>query len=169
MLFACNPPFPISFIIDVHGLNVIFVAFITKLLFELIFIVLAHRLIHRAVVQLLLNPPIVTVTPFVSRVPEVTVTLLVQLLNVSCKVHTPPAPLNVNDDAVVIPAKVIVFPDEVALNVRAPVYVRISPEYSVILPEILIAVDPAHVTFPLAGAANVISLQSFVVASIVTV
>lgn len=55
------------------------------------------------------------------------------------------------------------------MKVIVPVYVRINPLYRVKLPDTFIAVDPAHVTFPVNGAANVILLQSFVVASIVTV
>lgn len=58
---------------------------------------------------------------------------------------------------------------EVLFIVIVPIYVRTNPLYNVILPDIIIATDHAHVTLPLAGAANVISRQSFVVASIVTV
>jgi hypothetical protein len=61
------------------------------------------------------------------------------------------------------------LPVDVALNVKAQVYVRINPLYKVILPEIVIAVLPAQVTSPVKGAQNVRLLQSFVVASIVTV
>lgn len=57
----------------------------------------------------------------------------------------------------------------VALNVKAPVYDLTRPLYKVILHEIVIATDPAQVTFHEAGAAKVKSRQSFVVASIVTV
>lgn len=64
---------------------------------------------------------------------------------------------------------VIVFPVAVLLKVSMPVYVLINPLYAVKFHDIFIATDQAHVMFPLAGAANVISLQSFVVASIVTV
>lgn len=58
---------------------------------------------------------------------------------------------------------------DVALNVIVQVYVLMSPLYKVILPDIVIATLPAHVIFPTSGAQNVISRQSFVVASIVQV
>lgn len=99
----------------------------------------------------------------------VRVTVPLPLSQLSCIVHPPHTQLNVVALAVVTVLSVIVFHGEVALNVIAPVYVLIRPAYNVILPDIVIATDQAHVTFPLAGAAKVISLQSFVVASIVTV
>lgn len=97
------------------------------------------------------------------------VTVIVPLLvTLSCIVHHHHTPLNVIHTNVV-QLNVIVFHVDVLLNVGIHVYVLIRPEYSVILHETVIDVLPVHVTFPLAGAANVISLQSFVVASIVTV
>ena len=70
---------------------------------------------------------------------------------------------------IVTPAKVSVLPVEVELKVRLPEYVRTRPLYSVIDPDIVIATDPAQVTLPEAGAEKVKSLQSLVVASMVTV
>lgn len=115
------------------------------------------------------NVPQVTVLPFVSNVPLVTEIIEAQLLNVSCNVHHQPTPLKSITEAKVVPARVTVLPVAVELNVKAPVYVRINPLYNVILPEIVIATDQAHVTLPVNGAQNVISRHSFVVASIVTV
>lgn len=111
----------------------------------------------------------VTVTQFVSRVPAVIVIVPEPLLNVSCKVQPHHAPEKEKADAKVVPAIVIVFPVLVALKVNAHVYVLMSPLYNAMLPDIVIATDPAHVILPEAGAQKVKSLQSFVVASMVTV
>lgn len=91
-------------------------------------------------------------------------------VKVSCKVHPPHIPSKYTKSELRdTPAIVIVFPVVVALNVIAPVYVLTKPLYKVILPDIVIATDQAHVTLPEAGAQKVKSRQSFVVASIVTV
>lgn len=97
---------------------------------------------------------------------------LPQRVNVSWKVHHPPTPLNTQSElgtSVVTPAIVIVLPVVVALNVTPPVYDAMSHAYRVILPDTVSACHQAHVTLPTSGAANVISRQSFVTASIVTV
>lgn len=109
------------------------------------------------------------VCPFVSRVPHETDRVADHILQVSCIVHPHPTPEKVRELASVTPAKVVVFPVDTESNVRAPVYVRIRPEYSVMLPDTVIATDPDHVTSHTKGAAKLRSRQSFVVASIVTV
>lgn len=123
---------------------------------------------------LIVNPPappeLVIDLPFVSNVPLVIVIeTFVAAPQSSCAVQTPPIPLKTTLPPIILPAHVIVLPDVVALKVNVPVYVLTNQLYKVILHEIVIGVDHAHVTFHEAGAANVKSRQSFVVASIVTV
>lgn len=66
--------------------------------------------------------PDVTVLPLVSNVPFVNVIAPATFEKLSEKVQTPPTPLNVTPPVVnAFPAHVIVFPEEVELNVTAPV------------------------------------------------
>ena len=89
----------------------------------------------------------------------------------SCSVQPHHNPLNCNVCHIAIPAVVIVFPVVVDVKFIVFEYVRINPLYNVMLPYTFNCGElHAHVTFPLAGAANVRSLHNFVApASIVTV
>lgn len=111
-----------------------------------------------------------TAWPFVSNVPLLSVMVLL-VVNPSCNVQTPLAPLNTTALASVIPPIVTVLPLDVLLNVSAPVYVRVMNVVLVLkLPLTMKAVLPAHVIFPLvSGAASTRKSLQTALVPIVTV
>lgn len=130
--------------------------------FPVIVTVLAPRVSVLVLLLVLASDDMLTATPLVLSEPAVRVILPV-VVRASWRVHSPPDPLKVKEDARLTPFNVMVLPLVVALNVMVPVYVLVisaEPAERFMLPEIAKADEPAQVTLlPPPGAPIVKSRQ----------